>query len=114
MSTKLIQKKKEITFEELCPRWTQAINMKWIIPGLDVSHDKCIVGEAHGFHPYYAYGDDEEFCQYCHDISVRMVNLGGGAPVQLFDERDDVYVDHEKLEVYKKSFMKHWNKCHVK
>ena len=87
---KLIQLKKQLTFEEICPQWTQKLHDADLSFIGDFRH--CIVGEAHGFNPDYSYSSINSFCQECFDYSF---DFGG---------KDLSQIDN---------FVAHWNEKHV-
>lgn len=121
MTQVLEQKKKQVTFEELCPQWSEAIRTGRLLPGLGASTTSCIVGEAHGFDARYSYAGDG-FCGECWNMSTKLVNSSKYATISLEAYLDqysilhyhvDLNIKHEQLEVGKERFMKHWNEAHV-
>ena len=105
--SELIQKKKQITFEELCPEWTEIIRKE---EGFEnVKHyefygerklsrsDVCIVGEAWKGHSSYYWERDSNYCGSCACFS----------DVFLASQGD------KHFEVLKQHFMEHWNVTHV-
>ena len=90
MNQKLIQVKKQLTFEEICPQWAQKLcdRDKSFIG--DFTH--CIVGEAHGFSMDYSCIGSRSYCKECYDYSYDF----GGDDLSQLDE-----------------FVVHWNECHV-
>ena len=108
--SELIQSKKELTFEEICP-YHSSILGQWDKLSIEdkqleifkIRHDpsKCFVGEAHG-------GDSSwDGCRVCSDYGFAMT---GGLPIHF----DLFGIDWEGFEKNKQGFVKHWNECHVK
>ena len=114
MSTIQIQKKKQLTFGEICPKWDYAIkhcmdgynNINYELAPRGIylaSPGTCIVGEAWGFpsspstgkfsDTYSKNGDDP--CSICRDFSMKKMH----SLVANSNVRDD--------------FVNHWNKSHV-
>ena len=90
---KLIQIKKQLTFEEICPYWAKELRRGTASKGLLNNFTQCIVGEAHGFNSDYSYASLNSFCQECFDYSF---DFGG---------KDLSQIDN---------FVAHWNEKHVK
>ena len=101
MSTIQEQKKKQLTFEEICPEWSQAIQyyrkQDWTgeLGKLNIaSHKCCIIGEAHGFDRNYIFRDRPEYCKDCDDFAILFCS-----------ERD--------FNEHKQDFVDHWNEVHL-
>ncbi len=101
MSTIQIQKKKQLTFEEICPEWSEALpevihtHMFWKHGKLDIADSRyCVVGEAHGFTNEYWQPTSKKYCQEC-------------------DEFSSDFCDPAILEDAKILFTNHWNEVHL-
>jgi hypothetical protein len=111
LSQQLEQVKKQITFEELCPKWSEAIRNRRIAVGAGIStgYKCCIVGEAHGFDYGYSQlqGGQVRGCDTCQILAVRLV------PGSIIHFRDgSLHIDNKNFERHKEEFMKHWNEKH--
>lgn len=104
------QKKKPLTFEQICPRWDEMLKTGVANPFLDMSHPKCcIVGEAHGFSEHY---DD---CDECADFSYGRTVDGVHSFAWYFCHRRGLFIeDSKEFERLKEDFVRHWNEVHVK
>jgi len=111
--SKLIQEKRVLTFEELCPDWTKIISlhggfsetrddigcMKENNKRNLTNHKCCVVGEAHGGGSYWPFcGEPGIKCYAC--IRFSMDFFG--------------YHDEEYYEMKKTEFVQHFNEVHVK
>jgi len=105
--SELIQVKKQVTFEELCPKWSEAIRKGHISDNLGYLFHQCIVGEAYSF-KHNGYNG----CQICEAYAYRLVCSGGRAAISIIADTL-LFIDHELFEREKSWFMRHWNKCHV-
>jgi len=87
MSQELVSVKKQITFEELCPRWSKLIHRlsktsrtRFIVEHkvIDIMTCKrCVVGEAHGFKDDYWMD-----CSRCGNYSGRFASLLTKTPAE--------------------------------
>jgi hypothetical protein len=87
------QKKKQLTIEDISPRWAKVITSKrkWskTKDGLNIKDFKCcVVGEAHGFRKNYIWESDPEYCEECEGISSEF------AYVRYWDETTPEFVQH--------------------
>lgn len=101
MSIIQTQVKKQLTFEQICPKWSQMIksNLKERPHGIAIySPAHCIVGEAYGFSDRYVSG--EYRCEQCRDMSMKLA-----------DEWSYVFNHIPFNEI--NEFVDHWNACHV-
>ncbi len=112
------EKKKFLTFEELCKEWSMAISHAGGITkvqvrpkeGLDLKfHDSCIVGEAYGYDNGYIITRHHSYCGECEKFGnffYRMV------------VRNSQIITHYALERMfeeeKAKFVQHFNEAHVK
>lgn len=111
--SELIQEKKIVTFEELCPKWSKSIQTGIVKNGLGAAFSNCIVGEANGFKGPYNCSECNKHATSLvnYDNSIAAINLGlipgtdEGWKITKFDE--------EAFEQRKDAFMKHWNLCHL-
>ena len=90
--SELVQIKKQLTFEQICPLWSQYLSnpLGGHHPRLCIDDSKyCIVGEAHGWH-----SNTEHRCMECRKFSF-----------------DFCYSD--RFETLKTLFVEHWNEKHV-
>ena len=101
MSTIQIQRKKQLTFENICPQWSVAVpeylTKMWFVNHsyLDISNSKyCIVGEAHGFNTDYTDSTSTQYCKTCSKFS-------------------DAFCYIEGLQENKEAFVQHWNTKHI-
>lgn len=107
----LEQVKKQVSFEELCPKWSRAIQSGILANGLDGGFSHCIVGEANGFIGPYN-------CSECNVHATGLVNWDGGSgAISIGVGYNDAWkitkINHEQFEQRKEAFMKHWNDKHV-
>jgi len=107
--SELLQEKKTLTFEEICPKWTQRlINMTQQEReeyGLKlIGCSVCFVGEAHGGNQY---GGCEECLNFCGFQA-------GGLCYQFSANNWYKPMDWEEFEQTKQAFVKHFNEVHVK
>lgn len=105
--SELVQVKKLLTFEEICPRW--AAKLKHGItddhvdsPLIMSSHRLCIVGEANGFSDDYV---RRSLCIDCDMHSMRLYKRYGGYSID-----EDPHGTFEQ-DIF--DFVKHFNECHV-
>ena len=103
MSQELVSVKKQITFEELCPRWAKIIHnlSKTTKTRFVVEHKvvdilvckRCVVGEAHSFNDDYCIE-----CNRCSNYSSVFAELLTKAPAE--------------RRTYIERFVNHFNKYH--
>lgn len=98
MSQLLIQKRKLLTFEQICPEWAADIKKQGLhamtITGKGLGYiDTCIVGEAHGGDPYY-------HCEQCDYYSMRF-------PLMVVNS-----LHNNELQYTIDKFVDHWNESH--
>ncbi len=108
--SELIQKTKQLTFEEICPGWSVFLN-KYRETGRShftrfdgkklniVFGDSCVVGEAYGLKSGYS-----KDCDICGDFSYGIVNQG-------FIFVDGVSKSEMDCKIAR--FVTHWNEKHV-
>ena len=92
--SELVQVKKQVTFEQLCPDWAKTIKQCGYIP-ISISsgiyqYKYCIVGEAHGWSKDYK-------CDSCMTFADRFACTSLRAS-------HDFLID---------KFVEHFNECHV-
>lgn len=100
-----IQKKKQLTFEEICPLWSANLNGKrqdhFTHPDgrtLSIHHPQwCVAGEAHGWRDDYYFNIDN-LCQECIDV-------GDHLQIALYHNKNT----DELIE----RFVNHWNDKHL-
>jgi len=100
--SELLQEKKTLTFEEICPKWSQRISEGTPIESSELTDSRfCIVGEAWG-------GSDEYRvqCPQCNRFSG-FGNVEGLCGPLRFGE-------YEIFEQRKEKFVNHFNNVHVK
>lgn len=120
--SQLIQIKKQLTFEEICPSWTRILASYggWektpkseyfggTFNSRSLSNTKCcIVGEAHGDNDEYWFrpgrGQRENPCEICTIFSVNF--CGTDVYQQIHNEQE--------FEKAKSEFVAHFNEAHVK
>jgi hypothetical protein len=107
MSTIQEQKKKQLTFEEICPLWSKKIKYKTSLANiLDISNYKyCIVGEAHGFTMNYSDQTDPNMCTECFQFS-------NGLCTGCFQFSNGLCGMND-LETKIANFTQHWNEVHL-
>jgi hypothetical protein len=108
--SELIQQKKQVTFEQLCPQWTEAIQKGHTFGNLGYMYGCCIVGEAHGFSQCYNW-DEEYSCQECRRHATGLVNGMPGASIYVIGSK--LRINHKRFEERKEKFMQHWNEHHI-
>ena len=91
--SELVQIKKQLTFEQLCPKWAKIIKQCGCIPisifsGI-YNYRCCIVGEAHDWNNNYE-------CDLCYSFADRFTRISLRAS-------HDVLIDE---------FVEHFNECH--
>lgn len=111
--SELIQKKKVLTFEELCPEWSALISQYGgfsKIPKIFRTvryggkrtlsdYRRCIVGEAHGGGSYWPSVDEIGVkCSGCVSFSM-----------SFYETHNEEYYETEKSD-----FVQHFNEVHVK
>ena len=109
--SELVQIKKLLTFEEICPMWFTALTGGPKSEILDwVSFKYCIVGEAHGFDRSYM-TDSSKTCLECFQFSgglpftgMTILNL-----LMRYDWSREELENHPVV----KDFVRHFNECHV-
>ena len=109
--SELIQVKKQITFEQLCPKWFKSIQTGVLESGLDGGFSHCIVGEAYGFKGPYN-------CSECNVHATGLVNWDGGSgAISIGVGYNDAWkvaeIKEELFEQRKEAFMEHWNEKHT-
>jgi hypothetical protein len=106
MSTVQVLKKKQLTFEEICPQWNEVISRNGTIPlvylgpkGSELcltNYKCCIVGEAHGFSlDYNIVGSG---CERCVKFANSFIDYGHA---------------NAGFNSLKDDFVEHWNAKHV-
>ena len=118
--SELVQQKKTLTFEEICPTWykiltgktnytpdTSAINI--------ADHKYCVVGEAHGFK---SRDDQYNGCKKCAKFSYSLTNDNDFYHhFQTEYMSDDIKILTESElanDPLVKDFVNHWNEVHIK
>ena len=123
------QKQKYLTFEEICPRWAEAIRNERLSEGLGVYAKYCVVGEAHGFSMDYALKptclSTPNYCPECVKLSGQLVNYDGrtsgikayagiyGDPLDHIERNPQLKIYHKRFERLREMFVDHWNEKHV-
>ena len=106
-----IQARKIISFEELCPKWTKAVQKGAMTEGIGADIKHCIVGEAYGF-------KDTE-CRECQYHAEKLVNyqchtmLVPEPAIEIRFNDKKMTINHELFEKRKERFMNHWNDKHM-
>src|SRR5215212_8749901 len=97
----LIQEQKQLTFEDICPTWSQAIQDGKTREFLHIMNPNyCILGGASGWNGKYM-GN----CSECYQFSAEFPNYFDG---WVTDNQFHFYVnDEQKFEVKKAEFVKH-------
>ena len=107
--SELKQTRKIISFEELCPKWTKAVQKGAMTEGIGADFKHCIIGEAYGF-------KDTE-CEECQSHAAELVNYDIGQtmhPSITIRFRDkQMTINHELFEKRKERFINHWNDKHT-
>ena len=112
MNQKLLQIKKLLTFEEICPLWADRINRGHLVGekgGTNMHHGcKCVVGEAYKFpiNDYYAWNDCKDYCVCCKDYSRLFCDL-------VYHDQEPEHEATHSMDYYIRGFTDHWNECHV-
>lgn len=119
----LEQKKKFLTFEELCKEWSHYISevggIEKILFGQvsckfigsnQKTHDltesnRCIVGEAHNGKKYWHQNLRDDYCSECDDFSMAFYG-SKHSKHQVHDEKS--------FEDVKSQFVEHFNEVHIK
>ena len=136
--TTILQKKKQLTFEELCPLWNQFLKMESkngfffvderfqtdpsnIGKLCSMKHyDKCCVGEANGWSADYANSTidtinhtiirHERYCSGCKSISDL---FGDHYDSSIFAHSLILNTENKAIETLKDLFINHWNDKHL-
>jgi len=112
-----VNKMKQLTFEEICPRWSNRLKTKnkdedRHMTSLYLSDSRCcVVGEAHGLDDGYAVsrrGSYSKYCRECHLSSMRIYDS------EIHELRVPEFKARGSQEYEIQEFVKHWNEVHVK
>lgn len=124
MSTVQVQKRKTLTFEEICPMWAEKIKEGTVMERtttpvlLDISNTMCcVVGEAHRFsrlyYNYYGTPRTPDTCDECTYYSRRFCATLAGMGAERYDIMLPDMLDID-IECLKNKFTAHFNEAHAK
>lgn len=109
----LLTKKKILSFEDICPEWSDFLStakslnianvQAFVFEGTDhkaytlVDCGQCIVGEAHGRKENYSHTGNDKYCDDCFHFAFSIFDVGNA----------------RGFEGWKNKFMQHFNEMHV-
>jgi hypothetical protein len=99
-----------MSLQELAPLWFAKIEKGKLNPTRKLSlakPDRCIIGEAYGFHAGYYIRGEKEYCRACANMGNKLCDYASTA--RTFDRK---YVRTAKFDSQLKRFVTHFTKVH--